>query len=165
MSANSSNVDDLDEMLSELIRSAAQLLLMELSVETARKIAGPGAQWPEMSREEIIDELMIDIQAGSSGRPNRAAELANMERGMPFLLQMDGVKSTPLAERYATLLDIDTEDLIADGLPSQVALNAMASKLIAGAQNIPESAKGLQRQRGPQPEYPPPSQQITTQGD
>ncbi len=133
MSANSSNVDDLDEMLSELIRSAAQLLLLELSVETARKIAGPGAQWPEMSREEIIDELMIDIQAGSSGRPNRAAELANMERGMPFLLQMDGVKSTPLAERYATLLDIDTEDLIADGLPSQVALNAMASKLIAGA--------------------------------
>lgn len=131
-SSTESNVDDLDELLSELVSSTGEMMLLTLDIATVKKIAGPGAEWPQMSREEIVDQVLLDTKAGSSGRPNKAAELANMERGVPYLMQMNGVSMTPIAERYSNLLDIDTDDVIVEGLPSQTALNSMAGKLAAG---------------------------------
>lgn len=126
------NVDDVDGMLSELMRAVGEMCLLTLDVQTVKRIAGVGAEWPQMSRQEIVEQVMVDIKAGSSGRPNAAADLAKMERGMPYLLQISGVKMTPVAEKYAELLDIDVDELIAEGMPSQVALNAMASKMAQG---------------------------------
>jgi hypothetical protein len=137
-----SNVDDLDEMLSELVQATGQMLLLKLEQETVKRIAGPGAVWPQMSRQEIMEEVMIDIKAGSSGRPNRAAELANMERAAPFLMQIDGVKMTPVGSKYADLLDIDVEEMIVEGVPSQTALNAIASKMAQGGMGGAPMAPG-----------------------
>ncbi len=123
-----SNVDDLDEFLSDIARACGQVLLMNVDETTAKKIAGPGAVWPQLDPTQITEELFLHVKAGSSGRPNKAAELANMERGMPFLIQLGGVSGPTLAKRYADLLEIDEEDLIVEGLPSVIALNAMAAK-------------------------------------
>lgn len=145
ISSVDSNIDDLDECLSELVRATGEMCLLELDIQTVKKIAGPGAEWPQLSRAEIIEEIFADIKAGSSGRPNRAADLANLERGMPFLLQMGGIKMSPIAERYAALLDINMEDMVAEGLPSQIAMNAMASKLQQGGGlggDVPAGAAG-----------------------
>lgn len=178
MSTIASNVDDLDEHLSDIARATGQVMLAELSADTVKEIVGPGAVWPELDREQIAKELMLDIKAGSSGRPNKAAELANMERGMPYLLQIGGVNPTVLANRYADLLDLDTEELIVEGVPSIVAMNAMASKEAAGGQLQPgtgdpetdpsqQGAEGAdnaaapgesmnENEGGPQPGYPAP---------
>ncbi|MGZ5836368.1 MAG: hypothetical protein ACXWJ5_09210, partial [Xanthobacteraceae bacterium] len=85
--SNASDVDDLDTMLSALARAMGQLLLTELSKDTVLEIAGPGAVWPDLppSREEIVKDLILEVEAGSSGRPNNAATLANYERAMPWL--------------------------------------------------------------------------------
>lgn len=128
MSTLASNVDDLDEFLSDLARAAGQVMLAELSAQTVKEIAGEGAVWPELDREQIAKELFLEIKAGSSGRPNKAAELANMERGIPYLIQIGGINPMTLARRYGDLLDLDVEELIVEGMPSIVALNAMASK-------------------------------------
>lgn len=128
-----SNVDDLDEFLTDVFAALGQLLIMELSVETVKEIAGQGAVWPEMDRASVVKQLNLKVRAGSSGRPNQAAQLANMERGMPYLLQLPGVNPHPLAQRYAELLEIDLDDIIVEGMPSIQAINAQVGRATQGA--------------------------------
>lgn len=166
------NIDDLDEFLSEVAHAKGQMYFQTLSVETVQEIVGPGAVWPEvsMTREQVAKDLMLDIKAGSSGRPNKAAKLANMERAIPHMLQFPNLNSMPVLKEYLSLLDIDVDEATAEGLPSVVAINAMLQKSGGqpqpgtgdpatdpnqqgdqGAQNAPQAD---QRQPGPQPAYP-----------
>lgn len=145
-----SNVDDLDEHLSDLARAAGQVMLAELSLQTVKEIVGEGAVWPELDREQISKELFLEIKAGSSGRPNKAAELANMERGMPYMIQIGGINPTVLARRYGDLLDMDMDDLIVEGMPSIVALNAMAAKTAGQPQPAPGKGGEDPNQQGGQ---------------
>lgn len=168
------NVDDLDEMLSEVAKAFSHIALAHLSKQTVIEIVGEGAVWPDMpqSRQEIAKDLFLEIKAGSSGRPNRAAELANMERAMPMLIQIPGINPRPLTEHYNRLLDIgiDVEELVVEGLPSITAMNAAMSKPAAqpgtgdpatdpgqqgpqGAQNAPNPQTVAP---GGQPGYPAP---------
>ena len=50
-----------------LARTGAQILLQECSVDTVKRIVGEGAVWPEMTRQQISDELWLQIEAGSNG--------------------------------------------------------------------------------------------------
>lgn len=134
MTSLASNVDDLDEFLTDVFGALGQLLIMELSQETVVEIAGRGSIWPEMDRETVVKQLYLKVRAGSSGRPNKAAELANMERGMPYILQLPGVNPYPLGERYVDLLEIgvNLDDIIIEGLPSIQAINAQFGRQTQG---------------------------------
>ncbi len=168
----SSATDDLDDLLTNLARSAAQLMLAELDLQTVIEIAGPGAAWPEMemSREEIAKDLQLDIEAGSSGRPNRAAELADMERAAPTIMQLPGISPAPIAKKYLNLLNIDVEETYVEGLPSITALNQAMGKpqqppgekpgdpnapSAQGGQGSQNAAKPAQSAPQSQPAYPP----------
>lgn len=149
------NIDDLDDLLTEIAKAFAQLCLTELSKETVVEIVGPGAVWPEtpQSREQIVKDLFLEIKAGSSGRPNAAAELAKLERGMPFLLQLPGLPPKPIAEKYVSLLDMgfDIDDVYVEGLPSIQAVNAMAAKAAAQpSTGNPATDPGAQGNKGGQ---------------
>lgn len=166
--SNGSDIDDLDNLLTALARATGQLMLQELSKDTVIEIAGPGAVWPDTppTREQIAKDLVLGIEAGSSGRPNKAAELANFERAMPYLSLIPGIKPEPLAKKGLALLDIDTEDTIVEGLPSITAMNGMATRnaQAGGGPNAPEgqggkggdNAKGPEQRNEPQaqPTYP-----------
>lgn len=142
MTSLQSNVDDLDEFLTDVFAALGQLLLMELSPETVKEIAGIGAVWPEMDRESVIKQLNLKVRAGSSGRPNKAAELANMERGMPYLIQLPGINPYPLAERYADLLEIPMDDIVIEGLPSIQAINAQLGRATQAGAGQTQGAGG-----------------------
>lgn len=156
--SNASDVDDLDTMLSALARAMGQLMLTELSKETVIEIAGPGAVWPDMppSREAIVKDLILEIEAGSSGRPNNAAVLANYERAMPWLSLLPGVNPEPLAKKGLQALDIDTDDMFVEGAPSIAAVNQMAGRNNqAGAgPNAPENQGGQGGDNAKQPDQP-----------
>lgn len=124
------NVDDLDELLTDLARATGQLMLFELGPDIVKEICGPAAVWPEQrpTREEIAKELQLEIRAGSSGRPNQAADLAKWERATPLLLQVPGINPRVVVERIGELLEIDIQELYAEGMPSLTALNAMAGR-------------------------------------
>lgn len=128
MSTLSSNVDDLDEFLSEIARGASQILLQQMNKESVTEIVGPGAMWPEMTSEQIAKELFLEVKAGSAGRPNQAAELAALERAMPMLIQIGHISPPVLAKKYCDLLNLDEDEFIVDGMPSIMALNAMAAQ-------------------------------------
>ncbi|MEP3248047.1 MAG: hypothetical protein ABJN40_05990 [Sneathiella sp.] len=163
-----SNVDDLDDMLSELSGSCGQLMLLELDEETVKKIAGPGSVWPEFSREEIAEEVFLKIRAGSSGRPNKAAELANLERAAPTILQIPGVSPVWFAKQVLERLDeagIDIDEAIVEGMPSMIAMNQAAgnpqpatgdpaSDPAQQGANGASNASQARRQPGPQAAYP-----------
>ncbi|CAB4149820.1 hypothetical protein UFOVP543_34 [uncultured Caudovirales phage] len=130
--SNGSNVDDLDELLTEIARAAGQILLIMMDPQTATKIAGPGAVWPSLSSAEVASELLLEIECGSSGRPNKAAEIANFERLAPTLIQIPGIDPTWLAKEAIRRMDdgLDITDAIKSALPSIVAMNSQ--KQMAG---------------------------------
>lgn len=170
MSTLASNVDDLDEFLSDVFGALGQLLIMELSQETVAEIVGVGAVWPDMDRETVAKQIHLKVRAGSSGRPNKAAELANMERGMPYLLQLPGMNPAPLGRKYANLLEIDMDDIVVEGLPSIQALNAQAGKAPtagAGTANDPaaQGNKGAANQTSTQTNEPGPQPAFTQPSD
>jgi hypothetical protein len=172
-SSHAENVDDVDSVLTELTRAGGQIMLLNLQKETVMEIVGPGAVWPDTptTREEASKELLLKVEAGSSGRPNRSAELANMERAVPYLIQIGDIQPSVLARRYGELLDLDNEELLAEGMPSITAINAAIAKMQVGAttgdpgsdpnmqgdqgaQNAPSSQEN---EPGPQPGYTPPA--------
>src|SRR3546814_16682153 len=109
ISTISANGDDLDEFLAEVARATGQLMLLELDEATAKRIAGEGAVWPALSREDVISEIFLTVKAGSSGRPNKAAEIAKRERAFQFIVQLPGsagVAHERLTD-YPDLLRID----------------------------------------------------------
>jgi len=124
------NKDDLDEFLTSMARAGGQILLREMSRETVLKIVGPGAAWPEMSHDEIRQELYLEIIAGSSGRPNKAMDVANFERMAPTLLQLPGLKPEVLARHAVHVLDdrLDVDEWLLESNPSITAMNALAGK-------------------------------------
>lgn len=171
MSGLSDNADDIDWLLTSVARAMGQLMLLKLSKETVVEIVGPGAVWPDMPerREEISKELFLKVRAGSSGRPNKAAELANIERAAPFVMQLPGFNPKPLIERYCKLLDIDIDQAFVEGMPSITALNGIAVASIPkpgadpGAGPQAQGAEGANKapaptvnEKPPQPGYPAP---------
>lgn len=175
MSTQSSDVDNLDETLTEVARATGQIMLLELSSETAVEIAGPGAVWPELTRDEIVKELRLDIKAGSSGRPNRAAEIANLERLTPLALQVPGIAPDWLAGKVVEAMDegVSLEEALMSGVPSITAINTMARGTAAQPQpgtgdpatdpgqqgghgGDVNTQKDVRTENGPQPAYPTP---------
>jgi hypothetical protein len=122
-----SNVDDLDDMLTRLARAGGQVLLKEVSVEEAKRIAGPGAVWPEFTRQQRQEEIFLQIQAGSSGRPNKTLEIANFERMAPILQATPGMNPEWFLREAVRRMDdtLDTADAFSPGMPSMIALNGL----------------------------------------
>ncbi len=147
-----SDVDDLDTMLSALARGMGQLMLTELSKDTVIEIVGPGAVWPDAppTREQVVKDLLLDVEAGSSGRPNVAADAAKLERAMPFVQMLPGMNPRPWAEQYLRLFDIDIEDGYVEGMPSIASLNQMAGHPPQQGAGDPQDAPDQQGDKGGQ---------------
>jgi hypothetical protein len=142
-SSDGSSIDDLDAFLTCVARAAGQVLLREMSPETVKKVAGPGAVWPQMTLADIADELFLEVEAGSTGKPNQAVEIQNWTQMMPFLLQMQGIDPIWLARESIRRLDdrLDLTEAIAEGTPSMMAANHMA-QLSTGDPTTDPNAQG-----------------------
>jgi hypothetical protein len=119
-------VDELDDFLSEVAKSGSHLLLAEFSPEYVKEIVGPGAVWPNTTAPEVAKDLWLEVRAGSSGRPNKAVEIQNLERVMPFLLQIPGMKPKRVAQEVLDRLDdrLPLDEFYEEGLPSMTAMNS-----------------------------------------
>jgi hypothetical protein len=139
---NASTVDDLDEFLTEFARAAGQLLLRETSEQTVKQVVGPGAVWPVLSKDEVAREIYLDIEAASTGRPNRAQEIQAAQQLFPLLMQVPGITPEWLAKELTKRLDdrIDITDAFASGLPSVMMMNSQ--KQIAPAGGDDPNAQG-----------------------
>lgn len=146
ISSVGSNVDDLDTFLSNVARAAGQILLREMSAERVAEIAGPGAVWPQLTLEELASEVFLEIEAGSSGKPNQAQEIRNWKEMLPFILQMPNIQPTWLARETLRRLDdrMDLTDALAQSTPAIVAMNRMSQPSPAD----PSAAPDMQGDQG-----------------
>lgn len=159
--ASDSNRDDLDMCLSNIARVSGEVLFAELDQATVKEIAGPGAVWPVLSRVERAKDIFLDIQAGSSGKPNQALAVANLERLTPLILQIPGASPQRLLKEAVDRLgdNLDVNEFTNPGMPSIQAMNAIAAKQMGNpmsggavsAQGTPNSINpGIQQpQAGP----------------
>lgn len=127
MSALGAQVDELDSFMSDIARTAGAILLQQMSADQVKQIAGPGAVWPELTAQEIANEVALEIEAGSTGKPNQAAELRNMERVLPFIIQIPGIDPKWLAKEVLKRMDdkLDLDAALAEGMGSIVSMNGM----------------------------------------
>lgn len=102
---SSSNVDDIDDCLLWCAESGSEILLREFSGETVVRVVGSGAVWPDPQQmEDFCDELFLQHQAASSGRPNKALDVANAQAIGPLLIQA-GANPTAMVEQFVKVLD------------------------------------------------------------
>jgi hypothetical protein len=140
-----SDVDELDDFFTDIGQAAAQILLTEMTEETAKRIAGPGAAWPQADRRQIMEEVDVEVVAGSTGRPNRQLTIANLERVAPFVVQTPGISPTRFGRSLVEAIDdsMDVTEWIDPGMPSITALNGMAQPS-TGDPNTDPNAQGPQ---------------------
>jgi len=143
-----SKADDLDDMLSAFARDAGTMLMMNMSKEQVTKLVGPGAMWPESDPAELLQDLYIDVEAGSSGRPNQALEVATFQRLFPILVQTPGIRPEWLAKTAIRMADssIDFTEAYLEGAPSIQALNAMLQKSVSPQPSTGDPATDPQAQ-------------------
>lgn len=166
-----SGIDELDTFLSDVARASGQILMREMSPEQVVKIVGPGAVWPGMMDEtvgapafpalsdaEIVNDVWLEIAAGSSGKPNQAVEVRNFKEMLPFLLQIGSIQPTWLARESIRVLNsrIDLNEAVVAGLPSILMMNRMGGA--GGGQpgtGNPETDPAAQGDKGGDKSPPP----------
>lgn len=160
-----SNIDDLDDVLTDIANACGDIFLLELTEETVRGIVGPGAVWPDLTREEVAQELSLEIQAGSSGRPNRAVEIANFERLMPSLIQIPGINPEWVAREAIKRLDdrLEFEDCWIPNVPSMLAMNSNAQMPTGDPSTNPSQQGGKGASNTPTAQKPQSQPQLAQQ--
>ncbi|MFK3857817.1 hypothetical protein [Agrobacterium pusense] len=153
-SSDGSAIDDLDSFLSTIARSSSQIMLREYSAEKVTEIAGPGAVWPEMTLADIANELFLEVEAGSTGKPNQAVEINNWKQMLPLMMQIPNVNPIWLLKETVRRLDdrLDITAAIAAGIPAIVAMNAqqqLAPTAQPGNEPVAQGAEGAAN--APQP--------------
>lgn len=150
-SNDGSSIDDLDAFLTVVARASGQILLREMSEEQVKTICGPGAVWPHLTLADIANELYLEVQAGSTGKPNQAVEMANWEKMLPFLIQMPGLSPNWLARETVRRLDdnADLTEALAEGLPSIMAQNGMTQLSTGDPATDPNAQGGKGSQNAP----------------
>lgn len=77
--------DTIEDMLNELGPYAIEIMLRKYSAEEVRAIAGPEAEWPQMSIDEIFNMVSVEVRAGSTGKPNQAQEQERWTKLLPIV--------------------------------------------------------------------------------
>jgi len=168
MVSTNADVDEMDDFLSALARGAGVVLLKEMSPETVAKIAGQFAVWPQWSAEEITEQLWLEVEAGSSGKPHQAVDLQNWIQLLPLALQTGEISPTWLAKETVKRMDdkVDLDEAIVANLPAIMVLNRQqqVTAQAGNAENPPE-------QQGPEggdnvvrPQFPRPAPNDIRQG-
>src|SRR5690606_19008241 len=102
---------------------------------------------------EIAGEIYLEVAAGSTGKPNQAVEINNLERMLPLLIQMPSINQEELAREVLRRLDdrMDLTKLIVAGVPSIVAQNQNAQPSPANPMNDPNAQGGQGANNGAAP--------------
>jgi len=105
--------DTQEDMLTDLAQYTAELAIQALPAEYVVGIAGELSFWPEdLPFEAIVTQLNLDIEAGSTGAPNKEQERQSWSVIMPLLRetmviiqQAHATGNIPLAEALTELLE------------------------------------------------------------
>jgi hypothetical protein len=145
--ATGSNIDDLDDFLSALVEASGEILIREMSAETVMRIVGEGAVWPQIDQDQFVNYIYLEVMASSSGRPNRALEIANFTQLAPILMQA-GASTHFIAREAIKRLDdrLDPDEIFTFGAgQAAVAMPFNGQQQQNGGSSSGEPARGQAR--------------------
>jgi len=161
----SSVVDDINDVMTELAQAASQILVLNVSQETAVKVVGPGAVWPQLDKQMVADNVWLEVNVGANGPPSRQEDVQVLTQLVPLLQRIPGISPEWLARQLIRRMgdDVDLAEAFAEGVPSMEALNQLMSKPpeAPGASSGPPGPAGAGK--GP-PRPPGPGQDPNAQG-
>ena len=114
ISVDASNTADLDYALSTIAQMHWEMSLQAMTKEVVQRKVGRGAAFPDIAKDKFATDIFVEIEAGSSGKPNAALEVAKAEKLGPLIVQaMADPRLWFLVKIYARLLDsnIDIDEL------------------------------------------------------
>jgi hypothetical protein len=156
----------------ELAVAASQILILNVSQETCTKVVGPGAVWPQLGKQDIADNVFLDIDTGANGPPNRQQDVQVLTQLVPLLQRIPGISPEWLARELIRRMgdDLDLSEAFSEGVPSIEALNQLMSKPPEAPQAPQGNGAGAEGDgppagagRGP-PRPPGPGQDPSLQG-
>lgn len=141
---SNADVDELDDVLSDLANAAGTVMLRELSPQTVKEIAGEFAAWPQWTAKEAAELLYLEIEAGSSGKRRMATELNNWQQLVPIALQIPGISPAWLAKETVKRMDdrVDLAEAIVEGAPAIMMMNRQQQVLGQQQAKGPPEAQG-----------------------
>jgi hypothetical protein len=81
--------DALEEVLTDFAQYTTELAVQCLPGEEVKRIAGPLAFWPEgMDTQDILTMVEVEVQAGTTGKPQARADKEAWATLMPLIQQM-----------------------------------------------------------------------------
>lgn len=171
--------DMLEELLSDLGQYTAEIASFKLDLAQAQAIAGAGAYWIQsVQPEDLASLLLIEVRAGSSGKPDTAAKREAWAATLPQIKEMMMMianlrQTTPpaLADNMEQLL-LETADRAGDKIdavrfipqapdPAMMRL-APNGRPLSNEEAAKEDERAAQQQAGqdgaPAPGGPPPAE-------
>jgi hypothetical protein len=130
----SSVLDDQDDLLTEMAQAGGKLLLLNVGPETVQKILGPGAAWPQLTKEDVAENLYLEVKAGSTGRPNRQQDMQNAQIIFPMLMRIPNISPEWMARELLRRMDdrMDLTEAFTQSTPSMDALNRLQGTVAVG---------------------------------
>ena len=137
-------VDDLNDMMTEMAIAASQILLLNVTEETVKKVVGAGAVWPQLDPQTVAENMWLEVNTGANGPPNRQQDVQMLTQIIPLLQRVPGISPEWMARELIRRMgdDIDLTDAFAEGLPSMEALNQLMSQPPAPPPGQPGDAGG-----------------------
>ncbi len=81
--------DTLEEVLKDFAQYSTECAIQSIKSDYATRIAGPAAFWPEgMDVQDILTLVEVDIEAGSTGKPDAGASREAWATLMPLIQQL-----------------------------------------------------------------------------
>jgi hypothetical protein len=141
MSRTGADRDVLEDMLTDLAHYTAEVSTQECSVQWVQRVCGQQAFWlgpnpqtgqPGMDVEDVLTMVEVSIDAGTTGKPNFAADKAAWAQILPLLenslkqIRMEQLLDPELAQSYIHVLGetlkrmddrLDLDDFIPTGAP------------------------------------------------
>lgn len=77
--------DALEDLLTDLAQHVGEIAMQTCDEAYVRRLAGEDAIWPALSIDEIMYGFDIEVQAGSTGKPNAAAQRNAWATLMPLI--------------------------------------------------------------------------------
>lgn len=135
-----------DTWLRRIARMFSQVCLGNMDEQTVKEIVGYGAQWPQLTRDQIATDVWLDIEAGSTVDQNRSHQIMIMEKVFPLLFQLPGVNQTFLIEQAIKSYDPDID--LSRALAPKSQLSTLAQNAVASRMGGPGGGAGAGATQG-----------------
>lgn len=77
--------DVIEDLLTEVGTYVLEMCLRKLTPQDVQEIAGPQAQWPEWTADQVFKQVSLGVRGGSTGKPDRLQEQDRWTKLLPVI--------------------------------------------------------------------------------